>query len=179
MAEKTAYSTHSTKKLQNYYSYLIIAAVVLILLVIFFPQLQKQLALKPKIAPTPTASYRQQFQAPAPLAQGKQTYNISRGSGSKGPDIRQVIFDPLDAKPGQNQTISVKVQNKSSVKSVSVTLKTDNKTKTYDLKLKDGTDLNGIWEGSWSAEDTHDFEYRAIVESADGIDKFKTELTLR
>lgn len=44
-----------------------------------------------------------------PLSPGPGVYNISQGDHT-GPTIRQVIFDPLDVKEGQQLTITLKIQ---------------------------------------------------------------------
>lgn len=146
---------------------------------IFLPGRQKQFsALKPQITTSPTPTPRPS-PPPAPIAQGKQIYNVSQGSGSKGPGMRQLVVDPFDPKKGENQTMSVKVQNKKPVTIVSIILKTDTKATTYQLKLKEGKDTDGLWEGSWTTDDTHDYVYTAVVSASDTIESAQVTLSFR
>lgn len=130
-------------------------------------------------APTPTPFKYSHYVIPAALPSGKQVYNVSRGSGSSGPDIRQVIIDNFDPKKGEQQTISVKVQNSTAVNKVNVTVATDYEVKTYDAALKTGTVTDGIWEAVAASNDTHDYVYRIVAEAADAKDKSAVTLTIR
>lgn len=129
--------------------------------------------------PTPTPSKYSKYPIPAPLPTGKQVYNVSRGSGSSGPDIRQVTIDNFDPKKGEPQTISVKVLNSTAIKNVNVTVATDYEVKTYDATLKTGKATDGVWEAVAATNDTHDYVYRMVTEAADAKDKYAVTLTIR
>jgi len=105
------------------------------------------------------------------LAKGKQVYTIMTDR-PKNPQILEVIFDPLDAKQGEKQIITVKVEYKDTDTITSdykmwVTYITDNKSEKIPLQIKkvDGPPLVAIWEGVWEVEDTHDYTYTANIEA--------------
>ena len=119
--------------------------------------------------------------SPRPLATGKQTYLIS-GSTKGAPKMSEVTFDPIDPKSDQNQTIIIKALdvNGSFVKTVTVTLNTDNKGEIHSLSLTQGTAQDGVWQGSWKISDSYDYKYTATIraENAAGLAQTAT-LTLR
>lgn len=129
---------------------------------------------KSSISPTPTVKPLR-----PPLPQGRQVYNVSRGNDSKGPDIRQVIIDPFDPKRGEVQKFWVKVESAKGVKSVTVILYADDNTVTQALKLVEGDANDGVWEGSTTTVNTHDFLYRLHVVAADEKDSARVELSFR
>lgn len=119
--------------------------------------------------------------SPRPLATGKQTYLIS-GSTPGAPKMSEVTFDPIDPKSGQNQIVIVKALdvNGSLVRSVSVTLNTDNKSETHSLSLSQGTAQDGVWQGSWKISDSYDYKYTATFRAENAAELAQTStLTLR
>lgn len=154
---------------------LIIGAIAAVFLVFLSIRLMRPAVLKP--APTPTPVVRG---APVPFAvHGKQVYSVSRGSGSKGPDVAKVTVDPIDPKVGGTQMMSIKVTHTKPVKSVNVTLASDAKKKTTVLTLTSGTNTDGIWEGSWTIDDSIDYIYNATIEAKDGKDTAKIDIMFR
>ena len=115
-----------------------------------------------------------------PLAQGEQLYNILTGKVND-PQIKQVIFNPLNVQKGEEQTVTVKVVNLNtntitSAHTASVTFYTDNSLAAVALTMKrvdnvlgsvdinpDGPDLLTTWEGTWTKEDTTCTTYMATV----------------
>lgn len=81
--------------------------------------------------------------------------------------MSEVIIDPLDPKPEETQTVTIKALdvNKSPIKEITVTLVTDNKSESHTLKRINGTDLNGTWQGSWKISDSYDYTYRATLKA--------------
>lgn len=150
--------------------------VVIVLVKSPFKNVMDKLGILPKssISPVPKAK---QFRPPLP--QGKQVYNVSRGSESKGLDIRQVIIDPFDPKRGEVQKYWVKVESVKGVKSVAVTLYADDNKVIQALKLVEGDANDGVWEGSTTTVNTHDFLYRLHVTAADEKDSTRVELSFR
>ena len=101
-----------------------------------------------------------------PLPSGSQTYLVS--GNLEGPIITEVTIDPVDASPGQNQTITIKAQDSSPVTSVSVTvtLDTESKAVTHGLSLVSGTTTNGTWQVTAPfPDDTNNLNY-TVQESA-------------
>lgn len=118
--------------------------------------------------------------SPKPLATGKQIYQIS-GSKTGAPKIAEFIIDPIDPKPGANQKVSVKVLSLDNqpVTEVAATMITDNKKATYPLKLTSGTNLDGVWEGSWSLSDSYLYLYQAAIKAKNAKDEWEVTLTFR
>lgn len=119
----------------------------------------------------------------SPLAQGKQIYNIFTDN-QKNPQIKQVIFNPLDVGVGETQTITVKVLNSNADtitndNKTSVIYHTDNKSTPVSLSMRridnvnnsidiepDGPDLLTTWEGTWINNDTNCTLFMASVTAA-------------
>lgn len=163
---------------------LLIAAGGVILLVVIIAAnlttLKKQLQNIPFLRqPTPTPSKYANYAIPAPLPTGKQVYNVSRGSGSKGPNISQISVDNFDPKTGELQTYNIKITDPFGVEKVQLTLFTDYKIKFYEATLKDGKDTDGVWKAVVETEDSHDFVYRVRVEAQDSKEKSETTVTIR
>lgn len=129
--------------------------------------------------PTPTPSKYSGYPIPAPLPTGKQVYNVSRGSGSKGPNISQISVDNFDPKTGELQTYSIKITDPSSVEKVRLTLFTDYKIKTYEAVFKDGKENDGVWKAVVETEDSHDYVYRVRIEAYDSKERSETTVTVR
>lgn len=117
-------------------------------------ELKPEETLKP-LTPTPPKNLR-------PIASGSQTYTLS--GKFTGPTIPSVTIDPLDAKAGQMQKISVRALDTNPVNSVRVAVKLDSKTNSFDLKLVSGNTNDGIWEGtSPFPDDTLNSNYQIEV----------------
>lgn len=162
----------------------ILLAAFFLLLLIFvnninvLPNSQSKLSLN--ITPTPTAVPKYyHYPVPVPLPQGKQTYQVSRGAGSPGPNIQQVAIEPFDPKKGETQKIAVKVGSNAAMKAVQVTLNTDYDVKTYDAVLKEGTKINGVWEAAVTVSDSHDYVYRVTVDAEDSVESATVTVTIR
>ena len=114
---------------------------------------------------------------PRPLASGRQTYTIS-GSTEGAPKISEVTINPLDPAINTSQDITVKVLglNGKPVSQVSVTIITDNGSKTSPLSLTSGTNTDGTWTGNWTINDTYDYTYQAMLEAKN--DEKATEIVL-
>ena len=119
------------------------------------------------------------YPVPGPLHIGNETYLVSSGAGSVGPNIQSVILEPLDPKKGEVQIIKVKVGSNDTMKTVSVTVNTDYDVKTYNASLKEGTKINGIWEVLVTSSDTHDYIYRVRVDASDSKDESSVTVAVR
>lgn len=117
---------------------------------------------------------------PKPLASGKQTYLIS-GSKINAPKVAEVVIDPIDPAPGANQKVLAQVLSLSGepVTEVTVTMITDNKKTSYPLKLSSGTNLDGVWEASWSLSDTYLYLYQLAVKAKNAKDEWEVTITFR
>jgi hypothetical protein len=129
--------------------------------------------------PIPTINTTPIPPVPYPLDPGKQVYGISRGQGSKGPDVKEATFDPLDIKKGEKQTINITIGKSKKIQSVTVSLRTDNKTQVHDLSLQKTNEVDEIWSGSWTLEDTNNYKYQAIIEAIDETGIAHVELSFR
>lgn len=113
-----------------------------------------------------------------PLPEGEDTYSIS--SGEPGPEVYAITINPLGgAKKGMTQSLKVKVRHELPVRSVTVTMIMDNGSHPVSLSLTEGTDLDGIWTGSWEVTDTHDTVYQAEIEAVGADDTFDATLTFQ
>lgn len=169
--------------LKNPIIFLSLAILVVTTFVFSFlsPHGKRQLPL-PLTPPTVTLNPPTKTPTPQPIipiASGKQIYNVSRGSGSSGPAITQVTLDPLDPKIGETQVVSVKIEHKVPVQSVSVTIRGDTSQFPYNLTLKEGTPTSAVWEGSWVVDYTYDYDYQAVVEAKDATEATQVTLTFR
>jgi hypothetical protein len=117
---------------------------------------------------------------PRPLAHGKQTYAVS-GSKKGAPKATEVVIDPLDPAPGASQSTTVKAlaMEAGPITKVSIQLITDNKNVTYPLQLTSGTNLDGVWTGSWVMEDSYDYRYQMAVIAENANDAWSVTLTFR
>jgi len=105
-------------------------------------------------------------EAPAPrliLPSGEQTYNIS-GGDEKVSKISKIIYNPLDPKINTTQVITATANSKEPISTVSLTVNTDNDTKTYPLTFTSGTKINGVWTTSFTVTDTYENIYNVSFE---------------
>jgi len=119
------------------------------------------------------------------LAQGKQTYSVM-GGGPKSPQIVEVSFDPLDVKVGNEQIVTVKLQDADTDiitgdTGVFITYLTDNGSSSLNLKLRrvDDPPIEMTWQGTWIPEDTHDLLYGAIIKAISTSGEEEVELMFR
>jgi hypothetical protein len=113
----------------------------------------------PKATPTPTPPTP--TPTPAPLPSGPQKYSVNSANVIK---VSELYISALDTKIGDSQTMSLTIQDpKGAVNYVSLKLITDKKSESHVLSLKSGTGSNGIWEGTWTTDDTHDYTYQAQI----------------
>lgn len=104
--------------------------------------------------------------APTPylfLPSGKQTYNVGGGDENVS-KIFTIVYDPLDPKKDAPQVITATANSKEPIKSISLTLNTDNKTTVHPMTLSSGTNLSGVWTTSFTAVDTYDKLYGVSFE---------------
>ncbi len=96
--------------------------------------------------------------APTPylvLPQGRQEFNIQSGSGDI-PIGKKIVADPLDSPKGSKQTVSIELEYNKPIAGVTVTVDTDNGSKTYDMALVSGDNKIGTWVATWTMEDSHE-----------------------
>lgn len=98
---------------------------------------------------------------PRPLPSGPQQYSVSsRGN----PEVKMFNISTLNTKIGDSQKMSLTIEGSPSpVSSVTIKLITDNKSTDYSLAQSFGSNTNGVWSGTWTANDTHDVVYQATV----------------
>lgn len=170
-------------KVPNYIWFLTVSVVtVVIILAIFFPSFLSQLTSK-LFSPFPKTQ-KENVATPAkprivPLASGKQIYNIS--GGTKGePQMTQVVIDPIDPKPSQIQTLTLKANNLKPIIEIKAVVMTDNEESTNFLKLISGSDVDGVWQGSWRIKDEYDYNYQIELVAKNNEDiESKATMTFR
>jgi len=131
--------------------------------------------------PTPIQNIWSPYKpSPRPLASGKQTYLVS-GSKTGAPKATEVVIDPLDPAQNASQSATVKVisLDGTPVSEVEVNMITDNKEKTYPLKLISGTNLDGSWQGTWTLEDSYDYRYQAAIKAKNATSEWTVTLSFR
>ena len=116
---------------------------------------------------------------PKRLPQGRQEFSVSSKDATKGPQFSTIVIDPYDPRVGGSQTMTIAISGKLPVKSVSVTVATEKGRKSYPLTLASGEATNGVWEGKWNVDDTHDVVYNASFMAQDSTYTDTVTLTMR
>ncbi|MEK9143072.1 MAG: hypothetical protein AAB481_00370 [Patescibacteria group bacterium] len=124
----------------------------------------------PKVPPT---------QPPKRLVQGRQTFTVSSTDRSKGPQFSEIVVDPYDPAVGKEQTMTIAISDTLPVARVSVTVATDKGRKSYPMKLISGEATKGVWEATWTVEDTHEVTYNASFMAQDSTYTDTVTLTMR
>lgn len=66
---------------------------------------------------------------------------------------RELIIDPFKVKVGEKQVFSCWVKDPQGIEKVVATTQTDKGTEVFNLKLTEGTEKEGRWQGSWRTKD--------------------------
>lgn len=104
---------------------------------------------------------------PKPLLPGPHIFSVS--SKNAIIVVKELYISSLATKIGDPQTFRLTLKDsKGAVNSVSINLITDKKSEIHALTLKSGTGADGIWEGTWTTNDTHDYIYQAKTIIKDG-----------
>lgn len=120
----------------------------------------------PSTNPTNQSVPKGLVSAPTPyliLPHGKQTYN-ARGTENGRSKVISIIYDPLDPSLNANQTISADIESSETIKTVNLTVHTDNQSNTHLMKLSSGTLTKGVWTTTFQAVDTYDKIYDVSFE---------------
>ena len=123
--------------------------------------------------PTPTPK-----PTPRPIGTGRQEFNVSM-SKDTWPKMSKVVTDPIDPKLLQKQTISVEANDTAPINSITATLKLNDKTKVINMALVEGTNLQGRWEGSWTASGGYDELYHLVIEAVSATGKSSIDMAIR
>lgn len=97
-------------------------------------------------------------------------------SSKEYPNFKEVVLNPFDFNPGEEQVVYVKLENPNPIEKVSAVVMTDSFVKTYELKLLEGNGTKGTWRGVWKIDDTRNYTYRETFKAVSGSDKSKIEL---
>ena len=129
--------------------YVILGTLLVILLAVF---VSKTAVVQQESKPvTPAKDF------PSVTELGYTTYRI-QNSGIM-PEIYEAVIDPVKVAVGDRQTMTVKVRDNKPVKSVTAEVETDLGIRTYELSLVAGNPLDGVWQSTWTVQDTHSKEY--------------------
>lgn len=120
-----------------------------------------------------------------PLASGKQTYEILTDA-SRRFKIIEVELDPLDAKQGEGQMVTIQVKdidNEPITQENKVTglVYTDNTSTPFSFSLKKVEDVDGAtvttWEGLWVCQDTYGVIYTMTIKAKSAAQEHSIDLT--
>lgn len=125
--------------------------------------------------PTPTLT---STPTPRPIPTGKRTFSVSSGKKT-GPLLGNGVIDPYDPKLDNPQIISISIASNKPVTTAKLTIETDTKSKEVLMKLASGTITDGIWEGTWTVDDTYLYTYNATITATDGQETNSVKITLR
>ena len=129
---------------------------------------QQPLFQSSKVQSVQTKTNSQTTSRRSAAASGRQTYSIM--AAHRSPNFTKAIIDPEDVKLDQKQTMTVYVSDdKASIVEVIAEIETDKGKIKEPLKLKSGTDRDGIWEGSWIVKDTHDTTYVTVFKAKNNL----------
>jgi hypothetical protein len=95
---------------------------------------------------------------------GSQTYSVTTKTI---PKIYQIIVNPLNVGYLASQTVSASINdaNGNPITSVTGFAITDNKTTPFNLTLVSGSEINGVWEGSWNLTDSICQRYQVKIQA--------------
>ena len=93
----------------------------------------------------------------------------------------QTDFDPLDVAVGAAQIVTVKVRdiNNNAISLVTGSVQIDNGSDSFSLSLIAGTDLDGIWEGTWVSTDTFCTIYTTTITATSASGTSKVDVSFR
>jgi hypothetical protein len=105
------------------------------------------------------------------LEQGRpsQVFKISSGEKTYPRFIKEAYFKPYEVSTGDSQIFYVWVEDPDGVATVKAEIETDLQTNNVDLKLVEGDNKEGRWEGSWHVCSVKNKDYYRIVFKAQSI----------
>lgn len=118
---------------------------------------KKNLEQNPQTTPMPTPT-------PIQLIQGKETYAVRQGTHD-GPDISQVIFDPLDVHKGEKLTIIVTVSDATPIQNVTAQLQSDGRSQSVSFKKTQGMGTKSVWQGEITPQSTLWYTYILTIKA--------------
>lgn len=142
------------------------------------PQYQKETFPEVTASPDQSTVEEEPTRAPKPIGTGRKGFTISSGKQNV-PQFGKNYLDPIDPDQDSQQEIIIAAENSVPIDNVQVTIKTDNKETPVEMKLAEGTEADGIWEGSWTVDDTYLYNYKIEVVASAANGEQKATLTLR
>lgn len=123
----------------------------------------------PILTPTPM---------PKIIGHGKTAYNIS--TNWPGPKFTYISMDPQDPAQGQQMTIIATVNDTTPAQKVWATVATDHK-KSADIVFRriSGTDAAGDWLGTWTTDDTYNYNLTVTIQGQNANGYTKDDVTIR
>ena len=106
--------------------------------------------------------------SPSPHIISDRAEKFSVSSGEDYPIFsKEIIADPFRVKEGEEQYFSIWAKDFEGIEKVTATIKTDKGDEVFELRLTEGTEKEGRWEGSWvtkniSLSDSYPTEFRAV-----------------
>ena len=116
---------------------------------------------------------------PRPIPHGKIGFTVSQSDKTK-PQFGKGFIDPYDPAKDQLQIVTIGVKDEQPVTQVTAIIKTDKQISTpLPLKLIGGSDIDGIWQGSWLLDDTYLYTYNLVLTADSTRGQSSVEITLR
>jgi len=110
--------------------------------------------------------------------QSSSTEEFSIISGASYPQLTKAYFTPGEVTTGDNLVFSVRAEDPSGIKNISAGIKTDLKDETVDLKLVEGDNKNGTWQGQWHVCCFNKEDYYPVVFKAQSSDNKEKVVTI-
>lgn len=91
---------------------------------------------------------------------------------------REIIVDPFKVREGEKQTFSIWAKDPRGIEKVTATTITDIGDKTIELKLVEGTNEEGRWQGSWIAQNISTKDSYSTIFQATNKENEEAKITL-
>lgn len=116
--------------------------------------------------------------SPRPIKSGRHVSKISGGI-ENAPRFVQVEIDEADPAQADSQTLTVKIESDTPVKTAKLTVLTDNQAREIPLELTSGEKTNGQWQATWTVNDSFLYRYKLNIEASNDAGTQETALLLR
>ena len=99
-------------------------------------------------------------------------------SGDSYPRFSKASFKPGEVTTGDNQIITVWLEDPSGVKMVKAEIETDLQKETIDLELIEGNNKKGAWQGQWHCCGFQKEDYYPVIFTAQSLEDKENTVTI-